>query len=77
MKAVRCIVGTLLLSLVGIANAQGFRIDHWGEPKAVLVNPVTDVSSCVAKGSWYFTFPHPGERFAKEGLAILMPISIK
>ena len=54
-----------------------FRIDHWGEPKAVLVNPVTNVSGCVAKGSWYFTFPHPGERFAKEGLAILMPISIK
>ena len=54
-----------------------FRIDHWGEPKAVLVDPVTDLSSCVARGSWYFTYPHPDERFEKTGLAILMPISIK
>jgi len=27
-----------------------FKVDHWGEPKAVLVNPVTDVSNCVAGG---------------------------
>jgi hypothetical protein len=54
-----------------------FRIDHWGEPKAVLVNPVTDVSSCVAKGFWYFKFPHPDERFAKTGMALLLPVTIK
>jgi hypothetical protein len=54
-----------------------FRIDHWGEPKAVLVKPVTDVSQCVARGFWYFTFPHPDERFAETGMALLLPISIK
>ena len=54
-----------------------FRVDHWGEPKAVLVKPVTDMSTCVASGFWYFTFPHPDERFAKTGLAILLPIAIK
>lgn len=54
-----------------------FRIDHWGEPKAVLVDPVTDLSSCVARGSWYFTYPHPDERFSRTGLAVLVPISIQ
>ena len=54
-----------------------FRIDHWGEPKAVLVDPVTDLSSCVARGSWYFTYPHPGEKFSSTGLAVLVPISIE
>ena len=54
-----------------------FRVDHWGEPKAVLVDPVTDVSSCVASGFWYFKFPQPHERFAETGLALLMPIAIK
>ena len=54
-----------------------FRIDHWGAPKAVLVKPVTDVSSCVATGFWYFAFPHPHERFAETGMALLLPISIK
>ena len=54
-----------------------FKVDHWGEPKAILVNPVTDVSSCVASGFWYFTFPHPDERFAKTGLVLLLPVEIK
>ena len=54
-----------------------FRIDHWGEPKAVVANPVTDVSNCVAQGFWYFTFPHPDKRFEKTGMAMLMPISIR
>ena len=54
-----------------------FRVDHWGEPKAVLVNPVTDLSACVATGFWYFEFPHPDERFAKTGLAILLPVRIE
>lgn len=54
-----------------------FRIDHWGEPKAVLVNPATDVSNCVAAGFWYFKFPQPHERFAKTGMALILPISIK
>ncbi len=54
-----------------------FKVDHWGEPKAILVNPVTDVSSCVAKGFWYFRFPHPSERFAKTGLVLLLPVEIK
>lgn len=53
-----------------------FRLDHWGEPKAVLVDPVTDVSGCVAGGFWYFSFPHPDERFAKTGLVLLLPIKI-
>jgi len=53
-----------------------FRVDHWGAPKAVLVKPVTDVSSCVASGFWYFKFPHPDPRFEKTGMALLMPISI-
>ena len=53
-----------------------FKVDHWGEPKAVLVNPVTEVSSCVAGGFWYFSFPHPDERFAKTGLMLLLPIKI-
>src|SRR4030095_10203050 len=48
-----------------------FKVDHWGEPKAVLVDPVTDLSSCVAAGFWYFRFPHPDERFAKTGLVLL------
>jgi hypothetical protein len=38
---------------------------------------VTDVSQCVARGFWYFTFPHPDERFAETGMALLLPISIK
>jgi len=54
-----------------------FKVDHWGEPKAILVNPVTDVSSCVASGFWYFRFPHPAERFAKTGLVLLLPVEIK
>jgi hypothetical protein len=54
-----------------------FKVDHWGEPKAVLVNPVTDVSSCVANGFWYFRFPHPAERFAKTGLVLLLPVAIR
>ena len=54
-----------------------FRIDRWGEPKAVLVKPVTDLTTCVATGFWYFRFPHPDRRFEKTGLALLMPISIR
>ena len=54
-----------------------FKVDHWGEPKAVLVDPVTAVSSCVAKGFWYFRFPHPAERFEKTGLVLLLPIAIE
>jgi hypothetical protein len=53
-----------------------FRIDHWGEPKAILVNPVTDLSSCVASGAFYFTYPHPGEKFGEQGVALLVPIKI-
>jgi len=53
-----------------------FKIDHWGEPKAILVDPVTDVSTCVASGFWYFTFPHPDARFEKSGLVLLLPIKI-
>ena len=53
------------------------RIDHWGEPKAVLVRPSTDVTTCVATGFWYFTFPHPDERFSETGMALLLPITIK
>jgi hypothetical protein len=54
-----------------------FRVDHWGEPKAILVSPMNRVSECVATGFWYFTFPHPDERFAKTGLTLLLPIRIK
>ncbi len=54
-----------------------FKVDHWGEPKAILVNPMTQVSECVAKGFWYFIFPHPDKRFEKTGLVLLMPISFK
>ncbi len=53
-----------------------FRINHWGEPKAILVNPSTDVSDCVASGFWYFSFPHPAPRFEKTGLVLLLPIKI-
>lgn len=53
-----------------------FRIDHWGEPKAILVDPVTEVSQCVARGFWYFKFPHPDPRFAEKGLVLLLPIKI-
>jgi hypothetical protein len=53
-----------------------FKVDHWGEPKAILVNPMSEVSECVAKGFWYFTFPHPGERFEKTGLVLLMPVRL-
>jgi len=53
-----------------------FKVDHWGEPKAILVNPVTDLTNCVASGFWYFTFPHPDPRFEKTGLVLLMPIKI-
>jgi hypothetical protein len=53
-----------------------FKVDRWGEPKAILVNPLTQVSECVAKGFWYFTFPHPDERFATSGLVLLLPIRI-
>jgi hypothetical protein len=54
-----------------------FKIDHWGEPKAILVDPVTGVSECVAKGFWYFTFPHPAARFEKTGLVLLLPVRIR
>ncbi len=54
-----------------------FKVDHWGEPKAILVNPMTRVSECVATGFWYFTFPHPDKRFGKTGLVLLTPISFK
>ena len=54
-----------------------FRIDHWGEPKAILASPLTRVSECVAQGFWYFSFPHPDERFAKTGLTLLLPIRIE
>jgi hypothetical protein len=53
-----------------------FKVDHWGEPKAVLVNPVTDLSTCVASGFWYFTFPHPHAKFEKTGLVLLLPIKV-
>jgi len=53
-----------------------FRIDHFGEPKAILVRPLTDLSQCVARGFWYFRFQVPDKRFAKKGLALLLPISI-
>lgn len=53
-----------------------FKVDHWGEPKAVLVNPVTDLSSCVATGFWYFKFPLPDARFAKKGMVLMLPIRI-
>ena len=53
-----------------------FKVDHWGEPKAILVNPVTDVSQCVARGFWYFEFPHPDARFEETGLVLLLPIRI-
>lgn len=53
------------------------KIDHWGEPKAALVQPNTGVSSCVAQGSFYFTFPHPAARFEKTGLVVMLPISVK
>lgn len=54
-----------------------FKVDHWGEPKAILVAPQTDVSTCVASGFFYFTFPHPAARFEKTGLVLLMPIKLK
>jgi hypothetical protein len=53
-----------------------FRIDHWGEPKAILVDPITDLSQCVARGLWYFKFPQPDPKFTEEGLALLLPIKI-
>lgn len=53
-----------------------FKVNHWGEPKAILVNPSTDVSDCVASGFWYFTFPHPAPRFEKRGLVLLLPIRV-
>jgi hypothetical protein len=54
-----------------------FKVDHWGEPKAILVDPKTDVSTCVASGFWYFTFPHPAARFEKTGLVLRLPITIQ
>ena len=53
------------------------KIDHWGEPKAALVQPNTGVSSCVAQGSFYFTYPHPAARFEKTGLVVMLPVSVK
>jgi len=61
----------------GDAFEMVFRIDHFGEPKAVMVRPITEVSECVAKGAWYFTYPRPDERFSELGVALLMPITIK
>ena len=52
------------------------KIDRWGEPKVMLARPLTDLSQCVARGSWYFSFPLPDARFAKKGLAVLLPITI-
>jgi hypothetical protein len=54
-----------------------FRVDHWGEPKVILARPLNRVSECVAQGFWYFSFPHPDERFAKTGLTLLLPIRIE
>jgi hypothetical protein len=54
-----------------------FKVDHFGEPKAILVNPVTDLSTCVASGFWYFKFPQPDARFDETGLVLLLPIAIK
>jgi hypothetical protein len=54
-----------------------FRIDHFGEPKALMVRPLTEMSECVAKGAWYFTYPRPDERFTELGVALLVPIMIK
>jgi len=54
-----------------------FRIDHFGEPKALLVRPVTEVSECVAKGAWYFAYPRPDENYSGLGVALLVPITIK
>jgi hypothetical protein len=54
-----------------------FKVDHWGEPKAILVNPQTDVASCVASGFFYFKFPHPDARFEKTGLVLMLPIKVE
>jgi len=54
-----------------------FRIDRFGEPKAVLANPVTDLSECVAKGAWYFAYPRPDEKYTGLGIAVLVPIRIR
>ena len=54
-----------------------FRIDHFGEPKALLVRPMTEVSECVAKGAWNFTYPRPDEKFTQLGVALLVPIKIR
>jgi len=65
VKAVRCIVGTLLLSLVGIANAQGFRIDHWGEKIDLQQNAVIHVEERIS-----VTFTDP-----KHGILRNIPVS--
>lgn len=54
-----------------------FRIDHFGEPKAVLVKPLTELSECVAKGAWYFVYPRPDEKYTGLGVALLVPVTIK
>jgi hypothetical protein len=54
-----------------------FRIDHFGEPKALLVKPVTELSECVAKGAWYFTYPRPDAKYTELGVALLVPITIR
>jgi hypothetical protein len=64
-------------SMEGDSFEMVFRIDHFGEPKAVLVRPMTKVSECVAKGAWYFTYPRPDEKFTQLGVALLVPITIR
>jgi hypothetical protein len=54
-----------------------FHVDHWGEPKAILVDPRTSVSACVASGVFLFAFPHPPARFEKGGLTMMLPIAIR
>lgn len=54
-----------------------FRIDHFAEPKAVLVKPTTELSECVARGAWYFVFPRPDEKYTGLGVALLVPVRIQ
>jgi len=54
-----------------------FNIDHWGEPKAILVGPKTAVSTCVASGFFLFSFPRPDARFEKSGLTMMLPIGLE
>jgi|KBSSwiStaDraftv2_1062776.scaffolds.fasta_scaffold15269_7 hypothetical protein len=64
-------------SVEGDSFEMVFRIDHFGEPKAVMVRPMTEMSECVANGAWYFTYPRPDEKFTQLGVALLVPIKIK